>query len=294
MILPQQRWRDAEPLWRRAEQLGFDSAWTYDHLAWRSLADQPWFATVPTLVAAATATTTIRLGTWVASPNYRHPVPFAKELMSLDDISGGRFLLGVGAGGAGYDAGVLGSPPPTPAQRTSRFAEFVELLDTLLTQPVTTWRGEHFAAEGARMLPGRTGLDPLPDGARLPFVVAANGPRAMAVAARYGQGWATTGVGDASTGESAWWADVAARADRFSEVAQEAGRDPVDVDRYLSLDTVAYSLRSVGAFEDAVGRAGELGFTDVVVHWPRADGVYAGDEAVLEEVAARLPALRRA
>ena len=292
VILPQQRWSEAAPLWRGVEDMGFDHAWTYDHLAWRSLADQPWFATVPTLVAAATVTTTVRLGTWVASPNYRHPVPFAKELMSLDDISGGRFLLGVGAGGTGVDATVLGDPAPAPATRTARFAEFVELLDALLTQPVTTWRGEHFAAEQARMLPGRDGLDAALAGARLPFVVAANGPRAMAVAARFGQGWATTGVGGESAGEQAWWRDVEARVARFDEVAREAGRDPDEVDRYLSLDTVAYSLRSVGAFEDAVGRAAELGFTDVVVHWPRPNGVYAGREDVLEAVAARLPSLR--
>ena len=292
VVLPQQRWSEAAPLWRGVEEMGFDSAWTYDHLAWRSLADEPWFATVPTLVAAATATTRVRLGTWVASPNYRHPVPFAKDLMSLDDISGGRFVLGVGAGGTGVDATVLGEPAPAPSVRTARFAEFVELLDALLTHPVTTWRGEHFAAEQARMRPGRDGLDAVLPGTRLPFVVAANGPRARGVAARFGQGWATTGVADEAGGEQAWWRDVEARVARFERVAREAGRDPAEVERYLSLDTAAYSLRSLGAFQDAVGRAGELGFTDVVVHRPRAEGVYAGDERVLEEAASWLATTR--
>ncbi len=74
-----------------------DHAWTYDHLTWRNLRDGPWFGAVPTLAAAALVTSRIRLGTLVASANFRHPVPFAKELMTLDDLSHGRFTLGVGA-----------------------------------------------------------------------------------------------------------------------------------------------------------------------------------------------------
>ena len=79
VILPEHPWREGRAIWRRAEELGLDHAWTYDHLAWRDLAGEPWYATVPTLVAAATATSRIRVGTWVASPNFRHPVPFAKK-----------------------------------------------------------------------------------------------------------------------------------------------------------------------------------------------------------------------
>ena len=89
--------------------------------------------------------------TWVASPNYRHSVPFAKEVMSLDDVSGGRFVLGIGAGGTGWDARVLGQPESTPRERVERLEEFVSLLDLLLTQPSTTWRGRWFEAVEARM-----------------------------------------------------------------------------------------------------------------------------------------------
>ena len=63
--------------------------------------------------------------------------------------------------------------------------------------------------------------------------------------------------------------------------------------RYLSLDNDhRFALESVDAFDDAVGRAAALGFTDVVVHWPRAQGVYAGSEAVLERMASELDGLR--
>lgn len=284
VILPQQRWSEASHRWRRAEELGFAHAWTYDHLSWRSLRDQPWFATVPTLVAAATVTSTIGLGTWVASPNFRHPVPFAKELMSLDDISDGRFVLGVGSGGAGADATVLGEAPLTPARRTARFEEFVELLDRLLTRRSTTWRGEFYAAEDARMLPGG------PSRPRLPFVVAANGPRGMGLAARLGDGWATTGPASGGAVDD-WWDGVGRVHRTFTETLESQGRHPDSVRRYLSVDAGRYALSSVDDFLRAHDRARDVGFTDLVTHWPRAEGVYAGDERVLEEVAARLPGL---
>lgn len=84
IILPEQDWDTDRDRWERADSYGFDHAWTYDHLAWRTMADGPWHATVPTLVAAALVTERIRLGTLVITPNFRHPVPLAKELMTLD------------------------------------------------------------------------------------------------------------------------------------------------------------------------------------------------------------------
>jgi alkanesulfonate monooxygenase SsuD/methylene tetrahydromethanopterin reductase-like flavin-dependent oxidoreductase (luciferase family) len=291
VLLPQDPWSVAREKWQRVEQYGFDHAWTYDHLAWRSLADEPWLATVPLLAAAAVVTERIRLGTWVASANFRHPVPFAKDVMGLDDVSGGRFVLGVGAGGTGYDAEVLG-PAWAPAERTARFAEFVDLLDELLTHPVTERTGAYYEAHGARMLPGCVQQP------RVPFVVAANGPKALRVAVRHGQGWATYGVPvDDGLGATAaweqWWERLAQVVARFEETAREAGRDPAGIDRYLNVDAApVFSLTSVEVFTEAIERAAALGFTDVVTHWPRAEGAYGGRESVLEEVVGRLDALR--
>lgn len=288
VLLPQERWRSARERWRRAEELGFDHAWTYDHLAWRDLADEPWFATVPLLAAAAAVTDRIGLGTWVASPNFRHPVPFAKDVMGLDDVSQGRFVLGVGAGGEGWDAAVTG-PAPTRGERTRRFAEFLDVLDALLTHPVTDHAGEFYEAHAARMVPGTLARP------RTPFVVAANGPRAMALAARHGQGWATygpgTGVGDGvdeDTAHEAWWSGLARMVDTFDEVPGSR-----QVGRWLSLDGAPrFSLTSAALAVEGVERAAALGFGDVVVHWPRPAGVYAGDERELERFAAELPRLQ--
>ncbi|RSM61693.1 LLM class flavin-dependent oxidoreductase [Kibdelosporangium aridum] len=284
-ILPEHRWWAAEPKWRAAEEYGFDHAWTYDHLGWRSLVDGPWFGAIPTLTAAAMVTSKIRLGTWVASPNFRHPVSFARELTAVDDVSDGRFILGVGAGGSGYDTKVMGSAPPR--SRSDRFAEFVELLDLLLRQDRTTWRGEYYEAVEARNAPGCVQKP------RLPFVVAANGPKAMNVAARYGTGWVTTGAEPVDDMES-WWASVAEVSNRFASILETVGRNQVTIDRYLNLDGAPeYVLTSVEHFRDVLGRAEALGFTDVTVPWPRHDGVYAGSEQLVEDIAAEvLPALR--
>jgi alkanesulfonate monooxygenase SsuD/methylene tetrahydromethanopterin reductase-like flavin-dependent oxidoreductase (luciferase family) len=283
VVLPELPWAAARSRWSRLDEWGFHSAWTYDHLAWRSLADGPWYATIPTLAAAAVTTSRIRLGTWVATPNFRHPVPFAKELMTLDDLSGGRFQLGVGAGGGGFDARVLAGPELTPGERVSRFAEFVELLDTLLRQPTTSYAGTWFSAVEARTVPGCVQRP------RLPFVVAANGPRAMRTVARFGDAWATTGVTPAAEGEQRWWAALPAAVEQLDEALRAEGRDPREVERFLSVDASgAFALESVEKLRDVLGRAEGLGFSEVVVHWPRPDGVYAGDEAVLEKVAAEV------
>jgi alkanesulfonate monooxygenase SsuD/methylene tetrahydromethanopterin reductase-like flavin-dependent oxidoreductase (luciferase family) len=291
VLLPQERWSVQRAHWLEAEDMGFDHAWTYDHLAWRSLADEPWFATVPLLAAAAAVTHRIRLGTWVASPNFRHPVPFAKDVMGLDDVSGGRFVLGVGAGGEGWDAAVLG-PPPSRGERHRRFAEFLALLDELLTHPVTDVAGEAYTAHDARMIPG-TIARPRP-----PFVVAANGPKAMALAARYGQGWATYGPSldiDGSAGaadQERWWTGLAEMVERFDEACAASGRtEPVT--RWLSLDGApVFSLVSVETAVEGIERAAALGFDEVVVHRPRAGGVYAGSLAAYAALGDRLADLR--
>ena len=288
-ILPEHRWPEARRRWTQAEHYGFDHAWTYDHLGWRTLVDGPWFGAVPTLSAAAVVTSTIGLGFFVASPASRHPVSFARDITSIDELSGGRLLVGIGAGGGGgYDATVLGDEPIQPAARMQRFREFVELLDLVLTNERTTYSGSHFSAVEARGAPGCVQRP------RAPFVIAANGPKAMALAAQHGDGWATTGPDDATTADD-WWSGTAALAQRFDDALAASGRpDAGDVRRYLNLDSnVQYSMSGVEIFVDAIGRAEAIGFTDVVTTWPRPDGVYAGSESVLEAVAADvLPGLR--
>lgn len=280
VILPDTRWADAAEAWRRAEELGFDHAWTYDHIAWRELRDHTWFGAVPTLAAAATVTSTIRLGTLVASPNFRHPVPFARDLLALDDLSNGRFTLGIGAGGSGWDATVLGNEAWSPRERAERFAEFVELTDLLLRQPTTTYEGKYYAAVDAPMQPGCVRLP------RLPFAIAATGPKGMKLVAAHGQAWVTNGdrahegpLLDVAAGA----ATVARQAEMLEDACASANRDPGTIDRIVVGGLrLSECLDSAEALRDAIGRYGEVGVTDFVVHWPRSTDPFKGDRARFE------------
>jgi alkanesulfonate monooxygenase SsuD/methylene tetrahydromethanopterin reductase-like flavin-dependent oxidoreductase (luciferase family) len=279
-ILPEHRWADAEPLWRRSEELGFDHAWTYDHLTWGGLPDSPWYGTVSTLTAAAMVTERIRLGTFVTSPNYRHPVTFLRDLLSLEDISGGRIVCGIGTGGD-IDSRILGGEPLTPRQRVDRLEEFTGLLDRLLTGDHVTAHGTYFSAVDARTLPGPVQQP------RTPFIMAANGPRSLRLAARYGAGWVTTGPKVDTLEE--WWTALKGLSARLDDALAAQGRDGAAFERHLNLDSSpVFSLTDADVFEEMTGRADELGFTDVITHWPRPQDPYAGAVGTLEQVAAEV------
>ncbi|MCX4779566.1 LLM class flavin-dependent oxidoreductase [Streptomyces sp. NBC_01264] len=285
VILPVNRWHEGgRDRWQRAEQLGFHSAYTYDHLSWRTFRDGPWFGALPTLTAAATATERLRLGTLVTSPNFRHPVTLAKELISLDDISGGRITLGIGAGGNGFDATALGQEAWTPRERADRFAEFVPLLDRLLTEDAVTEQGTHYSADEARNLPGCVQRP------RLPFAVAATGPRGMKLAARHGQAWVTTGdpkLFEAGTQEQSAEA-IRGQIQRLGKACADIGRDVAELDKILLTGFTpepGRPLESLDAFVDFAGIHQELGITEIVVHWPIPDSDFAADQSVFEKIA---------
>jgi alkanesulfonate monooxygenase SsuD/methylene tetrahydromethanopterin reductase-like flavin-dependent oxidoreductase (luciferase family) len=267
--------------WLRAEELGFAHAWCFDHLAWRSLADSAWHATVPTLAAAAMTTSTIGLGTLVASPNFRHPVPFSKDLMTLDVMSSGRLITGIGAGAPGFDATVLGLPELSPSRRFARFEEFVTLLDQLLRHRRTSWSGDFFRAVDARTVPG-TEQRPRP-----PFVLAANGPRGMELALARAEGWVTMGTAARDADPTLWWQGVADAAKRFDDAADRVGQPGAAFRRCLDLMAGAGPATSAEKLHDDVGRAAALGFTDIVLAWPRAEDPFGGSLEVLERFAAQ-------
>jgi alkanesulfonate monooxygenase SsuD/methylene tetrahydromethanopterin reductase-like flavin-dependent oxidoreductase (luciferase family) len=285
VILPIHRWSDGQKVWRRAEELGFHTAYTYDHLSWRTFRDGPWFGAVPTLTAAATATERIRLGTLVTSPNFRHPVTLAKELITLDDISGGRITLGIGAGGSGFDATALlgsGQEAWSPRERADRFGEFLPLLDRLLTEHVVSYEGTFYSAHEVRNIPGCAQRP------RLPFAVAATGPRGLRLAARHGQGWVTygdpRGSGDIPAEDCP--AVIARQLAGLEAACAETGRDPGQLDRVLLQgSTRERPLDSLDAFVDYAGRYAELGITEIALHWPVPGTVYDADPAVFERIA---------
>jgi alkanesulfonate monooxygenase SsuD/methylene tetrahydromethanopterin reductase-like flavin-dependent oxidoreductase (luciferase family) len=274
LVLPEHPGRDGIDVWRRVEELGFRHAWTLDHLSWRTLRGRPWFDAMTTLAAAACCTTEPALGVLVTTPNFRHPVLTATQAMALDHLSGGRFVLGVGAGAPGPDSGALGAPALPPEARADRFGEFVTLVDRLLRQAVTTFSGGHFTADDVGMVPGCLQRP------RVPFAVAASGPRGMALAAEFGELWVT--IGDTSAPgtqtEAAAFGTLRRQIGLLTRVCQETGRAPGGLRKLVNLSRVVPDpYGSPERFADLAGRCDELGFTDVVVAYPRDEGVFAGD-----------------
>ncbi|MER6124314.1 LLM class flavin-dependent oxidoreductase [Streptomyces sp. NPDC001795] len=287
VILPDSPWSEAARRWRRAEQLGFDHAWTFDHLMWRTLREHTWFSAIPTLTAAAGVTRRIRLGTLVASPNIRHPLTFAKEVMTLDDISGGRVVCGIGAGAYGFDAEVFGDPPLPVGERHARFKEFTELTDLLLRQSETDYSGAYYRARGAHMAPGCIQRP------RVPLAVAAGGPQGMRLAARLAESWITVGL--PGLGETARFDEASGllqdQAKRLDEACGAEGRDPRSLGRTVVAGAqLGGVLSSRDAFETARGMFEDLGFTDMVVFWPRHEEPFQGTEDVLDDIAPLLGA----
>jgi len=271
LILPDERWAAARERWQLAEELGFQHAWTYDHLTWRALRDRPWFGAVPTLAAAAVVTSTIRLGTLVASPNFRHPLPFAKELMTLDDLCSGRLTLGFGAGSDGFDATAIRARAWSAGERQGRFEEFVTVLDRVLSRDRFSQSGAYYAINEARSIPGCVQTP------RVPFALAATRRRGMAVVARFADTWVAV---DSR-------APVEPQLRLLDEACDRIGRDRASIRRLVLLGHQVRPLASAAAFTDAVGAFGELGFTDLVVHWPRSEPPFQADFAVLEQIAAQ-------
>ncbi|MFF4393536.1 LLM class flavin-dependent oxidoreductase [Streptomyces sp. NPDC001552] len=281
-ILPSSHWKTARHSWRLADEMGFEHAWTYDHVAWRERLGSTWYAAMPTLAAAAGVTERIRLGTLVSSPNFRHPVPFAKEIVTLDDLSDGRFILGLGAGSGGVDAEVMGNVPWSAAERSARFHEFVELTDKLLRTETADHAGRYYGAKEACVDPeGRTR-------ARVPIAVAATGPRGMRTAARHADIWVTNGhspkpgVMAPSTSPEL----VREQIGRLTRVCADENRDPHALRKLVHLGQDRSVLESAALFVEVATQYRDAGVTDLVVPFPDERSGDHGDLKVLEQIAA--------
>ena len=181
---------------RDAEAAGFDVISTWDHVV------DGWAPLAP-LLAMADCTTRLRICPLVLNNDFHHPVHLARELASIDQLSGGRLELGIGAGHAFTEYAAIGQPFDPPAVRKARLAEAVEILRRLLDGEEVTFAGEHYRLERVRTLRARQ--------QRVPILVAVNGRTALAHAARHADiiGLAMLGrtLEDGQRHEVRWQAD---------------------------------------------------------------------------------------
>ena len=254
---------DLEHEWRWAEELGLDAAWVTDTFALPKLSDyEAW-----TLLAAlARATSRLRIGTLITTVVARHPSLLASAALTVDHVSGGRLELGIGAGDDAGDSDVFGLPRWAPAERLQRLDEYVRSLDLLL-------RGEPVEGIGQRYPVTRAALVRPVQHPRPPIVVAAEGPRAIQLAARGADGWCTLGGRPATRGASVSDQEAAsatrARVEDLERECRDAGRDPAAIRRIvLAFRAPVDPLSSLGAFDEFVGRYADVGIGEFVFYWP--------------------------
>jgi alkanesulfonate monooxygenase SsuD/methylene tetrahydromethanopterin reductase-like flavin-dependent oxidoreductase (luciferase family) len=284
VILPSDRWSEARRQWEWADEVGFATAWTYDHIRWGGMPDGPWHAAVPVLAAAAAMTRRVRLGTLVASPNFRHPVTLARDVLALDDVSGGRFDLGVGPGSAGPDATALGQPSWNSRERMDRFEEFLQILRAVLDGDAdtrTTITGRYYAAAGTPSTPGALQ-------APLPLTIAAGGPRGLRLAVAFGQRWVTIGPtsGEPRTPESILHA-VQEQCALLDAACDEEGRQAATLGKVILWGPTETILTSADQFDELAAPYEALGFDEFVLHHPAQTGPYGGSLPVFEQIAQR-------
>ncbi len=229
--------RDLREMALLAEQVGFDSLWLADHLIYR-FPDQPESApweTLTMLSALAAVTTRISLGTLVLSTSFRPPAMLAKMADAIDEISEGRFILGVGAGWHQPEYDAFGYPFDHLA---SRFDEAMQIIVPLLREGYVDFHGQYYEVRNCVLRP----RGPSPAGPRI--LVAGRRPRMLQLTARYADAWNT-----------AWHTDAAVVKERFDEFAQVCaivGRDPVSVEMTVGTEVRLRPRKEGGAADRAI------------------------------------------
>ena len=254
---------DLEREWRWAEELGFDAAWVTDTFALPQLSDyEAWTL----LGALARATSRLRIGTLITTLVARHPSLLASAALTVDHISGGRLELGIGAGDEPADSDVFGLPRWTPAERLLRLEEYVRSLDRLL-------RGETVEGTGRQYPVTRASLVGPVQRPRPPIIMAAEGPRAIRLAAQRADGWCTLGgrlaTRGASVSDQEATSATRARVEELERECRDAGRDPAAIRRIvLAFRAPVDPLSSLDAFDEFVGRYADVGIDEFVFYWP--------------------------
>jgi probable F420-dependent oxidoreductase len=197
---------------RRIESLGYDTITTPDHLTAQ-------FAPMPGLMAAADATTTLRVSALVFANDYRNPVMFAKEIATIDAISGGRCDVGIGTGWYAKDYEMMGIPLDPPGVRVARLDEALVLMKRLWTEEKVDHQGRFYRTVGAAVLP-RVHQKPYP-----PIVIGAGGPVMLRLAARHADIVSITGALGRTEADDSWRAQRsrAAFEEKLAIIRKEAG-----------------------------------------------------------------------
>lgn len=235
--------------WQFAEESGLDSAWAFDHFL--SLRDDemgPCLDGWTLLGAMAERTDRVQMGLMVTGLTHRNPAVMFKQAATVDHVSDGRLILGVGASWNEREHEAYGIEFPSPKVRVDRFAEAMEMFRQLETQDRTTFEGEHYSLVNAP-------FEPKPVHGHIPILVGSRGKRMMRYIARYADQWDGNGTPEEYAEHSA----------RLDEACREAGRDPSEIRRCLTTDA---GLESEDAFRTHVADYHAVGVRSFLMRIP--------------------------
>jgi F420-dependent oxidoreductase-like protein len=216
-------WSAMLDVWRAADQIElFESGWNFDHFE-PIFSDRsgPCLEGWSMLAAMATATSRLRLGCQVTGMPYRHPSVLANIAATVDVISGGRLIVGLGAGWNQEESDALGIRLPPMKERFDQFEEGVQVVIALLSEDRASFRGDHFTLTDAWCEP-KPVQRPHP-----PIAIGGNGERrTLRIVARFAQHWNST-LGDVATWQH--------KADVLERHCADAGRDPAEIERSVNV-----------------------------------------------------------
>lgn len=165
----------------RAEKLNFDSVWVFDHIYF---AGRTFLEPLTTLTAIATKTKNVKIGVCVLDLNRRNPATLAQTISTIDRISGGRFILGVGSGGGGNPA-FYGFPARKDYGPVGRMLESIQIIKKFWDESMVSYAGRFYRFQNASMP-----LKPIQK-PHVPIWISGLGPLMRKIAAKYGDGWIT-------------------------------------------------------------------------------------------------------
>jgi len=210
---------------RAAEQAGFDGIALMDHFAPPALPSADSYDAMTTAAALAASTTRLKISHLVLCSSFRHPSVLAKEMVSLDHLSGGRFELGIGWGSVPGELERFGLPTEAPARRSARLEEYLNVWQALFTGEPAEFDGEFVALRGAQ-------LTPRPLNGRIPVLIGGGGARlTMPLVARYAD----------------WWNCPGYAFDRFDQLKPLAGTARISTQHPVGLAATAADVPDVTA-----------------------------------------------
>lgn len=266
VVLQDFPWQELVRLWQKFEELGFDSTWIADHFVNYAQPTSPWLDGWTTLAALANCTSRIRIGTLVTSIPFRHPAVLARQAMTVDHISNGRLEIGIGAGAPGKidpSYTMTGIEDWSYKERAERLREQVEIIDTLLRNTTSSYKGKYYQLNDVIMAPGPV-QKPRP-----PIVVAAHVKSSLRVAAEYADTWVSFGA-DFGAPYEIVVEKTEKRIAYLDKYCEKIGRDPGSLGRSLLVfgAEANNAFTSEEMFTEIVERYTALGINELVFFYP--------------------------